>query len=113
MTFVVAVRGDLARSRTTMQRCAAGRISDRAPNVRPWEARRRRPSRTKENDMRAILIAALVSLGIGVCAGLPSLAAPASGAATATAAEFARPVEQAYWRSYPPPHPGRDPLAHP
>src|SRR5919197_6035044 len=100
MTFFVAVRGDLARSRTTMQRRAAGRISDRAPNVRPWEARRRRPSRTKENDMRAILIAALVGLGIGVCAGLPSLAAPASGAATATAAEFARPVEQAYWRSY-------------
>ena len=50
--------------------------------------------------MRAIFIAVLVGLGIGVCAGWPSVAAPASGAATATAAEFARPVEQTYWRSY-------------
>jgi hypothetical protein len=39
-------------------------------------------------------------LGIGICAVSPSFAAPASGAATATAAEFARPVEQAYWRPY-------------
>lgn len=83
-----------------MQRRVAGRISDRAPTVRPWDARRRRPSRSKENDMRAIFIAVLVGLGIGVCAGWPSVAAPASGAATATAAEFARPVEQTYWRSY-------------
>jgi len=83
-----------------MQRRAAGRISDRASNVRSWEARGRRRSRRKENDMRAIFIATLVALGIGVCAVLPSLAAPASGAATATAAQFARPVEQAYWRPY-------------
>jgi len=50
--------------------------------------------------MRAIFIAPLVGLGIGICAVSPSFAAPASGAATATAAEFARPVEQAYWRPY-------------
>lgn len=50
--------------------------------------------------MRTIFITALVGLGIGVCAVSTSLAAPASGAATAKAAEFARPVEQAYWRPY-------------
>jgi hypothetical protein len=50
--------------------------------------------------MRAIVIAALVGLGIGACAVSPSLAAPASGAATARTAEFTRPVEQVYWRPY-------------
>lgn len=50
--------------------------------------------------MRAIFIAALVGLGIGVCAVSPGLAAPASGTGTASAAEFARPVEQVYWRPY-------------
>jgi hypothetical protein len=60
----------------------------------------RRASRSKENDMRTIFIAAVMGLGIGVCAVTPSLAAPAAGAATATAAEFARPVEQVYWRPY-------------
>jgi hypothetical protein len=103
MAFVVAVRGDLARSRSTD---AAWR---RRPNLGPQHAVTKRqttggarsaPLKTKENDMRAIFIAALFGLGIGAYAVSPSLAAPASGAATARTTEFARSVEQVYWRPY-------------
>jgi hypothetical protein len=51
--------------------------------------------------MRAILIAAFVGLGIGLVGLSPSLAAPASGAAIAQAAQLNQPAEQVmYWRRY-------------
>src|SRR5215475_2300057 len=81
MAFVVAVRGDLATSRSTDARAAPpGRISDRStrsPNARTWEALGRRLLRTQgESKMHAIFIAALVGLGIGLVGMSPSLAAP-------------------------------------
>ena len=85
-------------------------IDDAPPRRRPdlgprakrqtWEARRRRPSRSKEDDMRAVFIAALMGLGIGGCAGSASLAVPVSRGAAAPAADFVRPIEQVYWRPY-------------
>jgi hypothetical protein len=50
--------------------------------------------------MRAIFIAALVSLGLGLLGVSSSLAAPGQGGAIATAAEFGRTVDQAHWRAY-------------
>jgi hypothetical protein len=50
--------------------------------------------------MRAMLIAALVGLGIGLVGVSPSLAAPASGAAIANAANLNQAVDQVYWRRY-------------
>jgi hypothetical protein len=50
--------------------------------------------------MRAIFVAALVSLGLGLVGVSSSLAAPGQGAAIATAAEFGRTVDQAHWRPY-------------
>src|SRR5262245_47628078 len=50
--------------------------------------------------MRAIFVAALVSLGLGLVGVSSSLAAPAQGAAIVTAAEFGRTVDQAHWRPY-------------
>jgi hypothetical protein len=105
MAFVVAVRGDLATSRSTDERAAPpGRISDRStrsPNARTWEALGRRLSRTQgESKMRAIFIAALVGLGIGLVGMSPSLATPVSGAAIAKAADLNQAVDQVYWRRY-------------
>src|SRR5262249_24761489 len=105
MAFVVAVRGDLATSRSTDARAAPpGRISDcstRSPNARTWEALGRRLLRTQgETKMRAIFIAALVGLGIGLVGMSPSLAAPVSGAAIAKAANLNQAVDQVYWRRY-------------
>src|SRR5262245_16176770 len=97
MAFGVAVRGDLATSRSTDARAAPpGRISDRStrsPNARTWEALGRRLLRTQgESKMRAIFIAALVGLGIGLVGMSPSLAAPV----------IPNPIDQnpwAHWRS--------------
>ena len=50
--------------------------------------------------MRVVLIAALVSLGVGLFGLSPSLAAPASGAALAKAANFNETVDQVHWRRY-------------
>jgi len=50
--------------------------------------------------MRAIFIAALVGLGIGLAGVSPSLAAPANGIAIANAANLNRAVDQVYWRRY-------------
>src|SRR6516165_6466654 len=109
MAFVVAVRGDLATSRSTDARAAPpGRISDRStrsPNARTWEALGRRLLRTQgESKMRAIFIAALVGVGIGLVGVAPSLAAPASGVAIANAANLNQAVDQVYWRRYYHPH---------
>src|SRR5215831_12529539 len=103
MAFVVAVRGDLATSGSTDARAAPpGRISDRStrsPNARTWEALGRRLLRTQgESKMRAIFIAALAGLGIGLVGMSPSLAAPVSGAAIAKAANLNQAVDQVYWR---------------
>jgi hypothetical protein len=48
--------------------------------------------------MRVVLIAALVSLGVGLFGLSPSLAAPAS--AFAKAANFNETVDQVHWRRY-------------
>jgi hypothetical protein len=50
--------------------------------------------------MRAIFIAALVSLSFGLVGASSSLAAPGYGAAIATAAAFGQTVDQAHWRPY-------------
>jgi len=50
--------------------------------------------------MRAMFIAAVASLGIGLLGLSPSLAAPAQGAPIATVAHLGHAVDQAYWRSY-------------
>jgi hypothetical protein len=50
--------------------------------------------------MRAMLIAALVGLGIGLVGVSPSLAAPASGAAIANSANLNQAVDQVHWRGY-------------
>jgi hypothetical protein len=50
--------------------------------------------------MRAIFIAALVGLGIGLVGVAPSLAAPASGVAIANAANLNQAVDQVHWRRY-------------
>jgi hypothetical protein len=50
--------------------------------------------------MRAIFVAAVVSLGLGLLGGSASLAAPAHGAAIARAAGIGQAVDQAYWRPY-------------
>src|SRR5262249_51690145 len=103
MAFVVAVWCDLPRSRSTdaARRRRPSRGRQTAVAIRQvWEALGMRRSATKENDMRPIFIAALGGLGIDLCAVRPGLASPACDAATASAAEFARPVEQACWRPY-------------
>jgi hypothetical protein len=50
--------------------------------------------------MRAIFVAALVSLGLGLLGVSSSLAAPGQGVGIATAAELGRTVDQAHWRPY-------------
>jgi len=50
--------------------------------------------------MRAMLIVAPVGLGIGLVGVSPSLAAPASGAAIANAANLNQAVDQVHWRGY-------------
>jgi hypothetical protein len=50
--------------------------------------------------MRAIFIAGLVSLSFGLAGTSSSLAAPAHGAAIATAAQLGQTVDQAHWRAY-------------
>ena len=50
--------------------------------------------------MRAIFIAALVSLSFDLVGASSSLAAPGHGAAIATAAAVGQTVDQAHWRSY-------------
>jgi hypothetical protein len=50
--------------------------------------------------MRAIFIAALVGLGIGLVGVSSSLAASASGAAIAKAAHLNQAVDQVHWRRY-------------
>src|SRR5262245_29136495 len=82
----------------------ADRLSERrirSPNARAWEALRQRSlEEARRMRMRAIFIAALVSLGLGLVGVSSSVAAPAQGAAIATAAEFGRMVDQAHWRPY-------------
>jgi hypothetical protein len=85
-------------------RGVAGRISVRrlrSPNARAWEALRQRLlEEARRMKMRAIFVAALVSLGLGLVGVSSSLAAPGQGAAIAAAAEFGRAVDQAHWRPY-------------
>jgi len=85
-------------------RGVAGRISVRrlrSPNARAWEALRQRLlEEARRMKMRAIFVAALVSLGLGLVGVSSSLAAPGQGTAIATAAEFGRTVDQAHWRPY-------------
>jgi hypothetical protein len=85
-------------------RGVAGRISERrvrSPNARAWEALRQRLlEEARRMKMRAIFVAALVSLSLGLVGVSSSLAAPGQGAAIATAAEFGRTVDQAHWRPY-------------
>src|SRR5919198_2167623 len=82
----------------------AGEISERrlrSPNARAWKALRQRLlERARRMRMRAIFVAALVSLGLGLLGVSSSLAAPGQGAAIASAAEFGRTVDQAHWRPY-------------
>ncbi len=48
--------------------------------------------------MRAIFIAALVALGIGLVGTSPTLAAPASGVVIGNAAHLNQVVDRAHWR---------------
>jgi hypothetical protein len=50
--------------------------------------------------MRAIFVAALVSLGISLVSVSPGSAAPGLGGALATAANLNRAVDQVHWRGY-------------
>ncbi len=50
--------------------------------------------------MRAILIATLAAVGIGLLGSSPILAAPARGNAIGNAAAFNQAVEPVYWRHY-------------
>jgi hypothetical protein len=82
----------------------------RRPNLGPQHAVAKRQNmggarsaslkEARRAKMRAILIAAFVGLGIGLVGLSPSLAAPASGAAIAQAAQLNQPAEQVYWRRY-------------
>jgi hypothetical protein len=85
-------------------RGVAGRIAVRrlrSPNARAWEALRQRLlEEARRTKMRAIFVAALVSLGLGLVGVSSSLAAPGQGTAIATAAEFGWAVDQAHWRPY-------------
>jgi hypothetical protein len=50
--------------------------------------------------MRAVFVATLVALGIGLAVPSPTVAAPASGGAIANAAAFNSAVDQVHWRRY-------------
>src|SRR5258706_15991443 len=103
MAFVVAVRGD-RRSRSTDERAAPPADSQdrstRSPDARYGTARSALLEKTKENEMRAIFVAPLVSVGIVLLGVSPGSAAPGLGGALETAANLNREVDQAHRRGY-------------
>src|SRR5215467_3722482 len=101
MAFGRRVSGD-RRSRSTDEPAARPADSQdrsmRASSARRGSARSALSEETKESGMRAIFVAALVSVGIVLLGVSPGSAAPGSGA-LATAANLNREVDQLHWRA--------------
>jgi hypothetical protein len=99
MAFVVAARDDLVTNRSMDEPRRRRPISAFAKR-QSMEGVRSAPSEKTQRSMRmrAIFIAALMALGLGLAGTSPGTAAPVSGSAIGHAAHLGHAVDQVHWR---------------
>jgi hypothetical protein len=104
MALVVAMRGDPGDNRIDGWNAAlSANLGPQSCGCLTSERQKRAASASQEArrvNMRAIVIAAVVAMGIGVVSAAPSFAAPASGTAIVKAAPVGHVVKKAHWRHY-------------